>query len=57
MHQSPNTLYEGLEYAKKVDLAKLGEDPRPTYIADDLSIEEEELLIAIFIQGPKRGGS
>ncbi|MCO5549970.1 hypothetical protein L7F22_003447 [Adiantum nelumboides] len=39
--------YEGPENTKKIDLAKLDEEPRPAYIADDLSEEEEELLLSL----------
>ena len=38
--------YDGPEDAKRIDLAKLGEDPRPVYIAMDLTPKEEELLIS-----------
>ena len=38
--------YDGPEDAKKIDLANPGEEPRPVYIATDLTAEEEELLIA-----------
>ena len=37
--------YDGLEYAKQMDLANPGEDPKPVFIATDLSLEEEELLL------------
>ncbi|MCO5605372.1 hypothetical protein L7F22_059555 [Adiantum nelumboides] len=39
--------YEGPKNAKKIDLAKPGEKPRPAYIANDLSEEEEELLLSL----------
>ncbi|MCO5568797.1 hypothetical protein L7F22_022497 [Adiantum nelumboides] len=42
--------YDGLEKAKKIDLAELGEDPKPTYIATDLTKEEDKLLIATLKQ-------
>ena len=37
--------YDGPEDAKQVDLAEPGEEPKPVYIATDLTPEEEELLI------------
>ena len=43
LHPSPN---DGLEDAKKIDLAEPREEPRLTWIATDLSQEEEELLIS-----------
>ena len=39
-------LYDGSKDAKKIDLANLGEEPRPVYIATDLTLEEKEILIA-----------
>ena len=39
-------LYDGPEDAKKVDLANPGEEPRPVYIATDLTQDKETLLIA-----------
>ena len=48
MHQKPKTCgvsYDGLEDAKQVDLANLGEEPRLVWIASYLTHEEEELLI------------
>ena len=48
--QKPKTLgmsYDGLEDAKKIDLAEPGEEPRLTWIATDLSQEEEALLISM----------
>ena len=44
--QNPGEPYDGLENAKKIDLAEEGEDPRPAYIAADLEPEEEKMLIA-----------
>ena len=38
--------YDGLEDAKKINLVEQREDPRPTWIATNLSQEEEELLIS-----------
>ena len=43
--QKPGESYDGLENAKKIDLAEEGEEPKPTYIAADLEPEEEELLM------------
>ena len=43
--QKPGESYDGLENAKKIDLAQEGEDSRPAYIAADLESEEEELLV------------
>ena len=43
----PRVSYDGLEDAKKIDLAEPGEEPKPTWIATDLSQEEEELLISM----------
>lgn len=37
--------YDGLENAKKIDLAEEGQEPRPAYIAIDLELAEDELLI------------
>ena len=44
--QNPGESYDGLENAKKIDLAKEGEDPRLAYIAADLDPEEENMLVA-----------
>ena len=41
----PGESYDGLENAKKIDLAKEGEEPRPAYIATNLEPDKEELLI------------
>ena len=38
--------YDGPEVAKQVDLAGPGEEPKPVWIATDLSQEEEELLVS-----------
>ena len=38
--------YDGPEDAKKVDLADPGETQRPVWIATDLLVEEEELLVS-----------
>ncbi|MCO5552095.1 hypothetical protein L7F22_005605 [Adiantum nelumboides] len=46
----PGTSYDGLEKAKKIDLAEPGEEPKPAYIATDLTEEEEQLLIATLKQ-------
>ena len=43
--QKPGESYDGLENAKKIDLANDGEEPRPAYIAADLEPDEEELLV------------
>ncbi|MCO5559260.1 hypothetical protein L7F22_012855 [Adiantum nelumboides] len=40
--------YEGPQYAKKIDLVKPRDELRPTYIANDLNEEEEELLLNLF---------
>ena len=39
--------YDGPENAKKIDLALDGEDPKPVYIATDLSHDEEEELVRL----------
>ncbi|MCO5547400.1 hypothetical protein L7F22_000848 [Adiantum nelumboides] len=39
--------YKGPENAKNIDLAEPGEELRPAYIANDLSEEEEELLLSL----------
>ena len=44
--KTPGVSYDGPEDAKKIDLAEPGEEPRLTWIATDLSQEEEELLIS-----------
>ncbi|MCO5554964.1 hypothetical protein L7F22_008504 [Adiantum nelumboides] len=44
--KEPRTSYDGPEKAKTIDLAELGEVPKPAYIATDLTEEEEKLLIA-----------
>ncbi|MCO5557917.1 hypothetical protein L7F22_011490 [Adiantum nelumboides] len=44
--KEPGTSYDGPEKAKKIDLAELGEEQKPAYIATDLTEEEEQLLIA-----------
>lgn len=38
--------HDGPENAKQVNLAIEGEEPRPTYIANDLDEEEEKILMA-----------
>ncbi|MCO5564364.1 hypothetical protein L7F22_018024 [Adiantum nelumboides] len=48
--KKPGTSYDGPEKAKKIDLAKPGEEPKPAYIATDLTKEEEQLLIATLKQ-------
>ncbi|MCO5554772.1 hypothetical protein L7F22_008306 [Adiantum nelumboides] len=48
--KEPGTSYDGLEKAKKIDLAEPGEEPKPAYIAIDLTEEEEKLLIATLKQ-------
>ncbi|MCO5553962.1 hypothetical protein L7F22_007488 [Adiantum nelumboides] len=44
--KEPGTLYDGPKKAKKIDLAEPGKEPKPAYIATDLTEEEEKLLIA-----------
>ena len=47
--EKPKTLgvsYDGPKDVKKVDLADLKEIPRLVWIAIDLSLEEEELLVS-----------
>ncbi|MCO5565182.1 hypothetical protein L7F22_018855 [Adiantum nelumboides] len=39
------TSYDGSKKAKKIDLVEPGEEPRPAYIATDLTKEEEKLLM------------
>ncbi|MCO5603086.1 hypothetical protein L7F22_057231 [Adiantum nelumboides] len=48
--KEPGTSYDGPEKAKKIDLAEPGEEPKPTYIATDLTEEEEQLLISTLKQ-------
>ncbi|MCO5570330.1 hypothetical protein L7F22_024049 [Adiantum nelumboides] len=48
--KEPGTSYDGLEKAKKIDLAEPGEEPKPAYIATDLTEEKEQLLIATLKQ-------
>ncbi|MCO5575757.1 hypothetical protein L7F22_029561 [Adiantum nelumboides] len=48
--KEPGTSYDGPEKAKKIDLAEPGEEPKPAYIATDLTEEEEQLLIATLKQ-------
>ena len=43
--KTPRVSYNGLEYAKQVDLENLGEEPKLVCIATNLAHEEEELLI------------
>ncbi|MCO5563145.1 hypothetical protein L7F22_016782 [Adiantum nelumboides] len=43
--KEPGTSYDGPEKAKKIDLAEPGEEPKPAYIAIDLTEKEEQLLI------------
>lgn len=43
--QKPNESYDGPENAKKIDLADEGQEPRLAYIATNLELVEEELLI------------
>ena len=40
-----NESYDGPEDAKRIDIAEPREDPKPVYIATDLSCEEKGLLI------------
>ncbi|MCO5569916.1 hypothetical protein L7F22_023630 [Adiantum nelumboides] len=48
--KEPGTSYDGPKKAKKIDLAEPGEEPKPAYIATDLTEEEEQLLIATLKQ-------
>ncbi|MCO5577550.1 hypothetical protein L7F22_031381 [Adiantum nelumboides] len=48
--KEPRTSYDGLEKAKKIDLAELGEEPKTAYIAINLTEGEEQLLIATLKQ-------
>ncbi|MCO5565132.1 hypothetical protein L7F22_018803 [Adiantum nelumboides] len=48
--KEPGTSYDGPEKAKKIDLAESREEPKPLYIATDLTKEEEQLLIATLKQ-------
>ncbi|MCO5580351.1 hypothetical protein L7F22_034217 [Adiantum nelumboides] len=48
--QSVKGRVQGIEGAKKIDLAEPGEEPKPAYIAIDLTEEEEQLLIATLKQ-------
>lgn len=43
--KEPGTSFDGPEDAKKIDRSESGEEPKPAYIATDLSPDEEELLI------------
>ena len=45
MQQAPGESYDGQERSKKIDLAEPREESKPSWIALDLSQEEEELLI------------
>ena len=45
--QKPRESYKGPENAKRIDLEESREEPKPTYIATNLSAKEEELLIAM----------
>ncbi|RYA52489.1 hypothetical protein, partial [Enterobacter cloacae complex sp. CH23B] len=45
--QKQSESYKGPENAKRVDLDELGEEPRPAYIANDLTEEEEKLLLSL----------
>ncbi|MCO5576761.1 hypothetical protein L7F22_030580 [Adiantum nelumboides] len=48
--KEPRTSYDGPKKAKKIDLAEPREEPKPAYIATDLTEEEEQLLIATLKQ-------
>ena len=48
--QKPRESYKGPKNAKRIDLAELNEEPKPVYIATNLSAEEEELLLAMLKQ-------
>ncbi|MCO5570124.1 hypothetical protein L7F22_023840 [Adiantum nelumboides] len=48
--KEPGTSYDGPKKAKKIDLVEPGEEPKPAYIATDLTEEEEQLLIATLKQ-------
>ena len=43
--QEPGESFDGLENAEKIDLAKEGVEPKPAYIAADLELDEEEILV------------
>lgn len=47
---SPNSwsMYQGPKNGKRLDLVNEGEEQRPLYIATDLDLEEEEILIKTF---------
>ena len=42
-----NQVYEGPPLTKEINLAKPGEEPRPIFISDQLSLEDEEKLISL----------
>ncbi|MCO5548151.1 hypothetical protein L7F22_001609 [Adiantum nelumboides] len=48
--KEPGTSYNGPKKAKKINLTEPGEEPKPAYIATDLTEEEEQLLIATLKQ-------
>ncbi|MCO5601140.1 hypothetical protein L7F22_055259 [Adiantum nelumboides] len=48
--KEPGTSYDGPKKAMKIDLAEPGEEPKPVYIATDLTEEEEQFLIATLKQ-------
>ncbi|MCO5598976.1 hypothetical protein L7F22_053075 [Adiantum nelumboides] len=48
--KEPGTSYDGPKKVKKIDLAEPGEEPKPAYIATDLTKEEEKFLTATLKQ-------
>ena len=44
--EEPGVSYDGPEDAKQVDIAQPGTEPRKVWIAMDLTLDEEELLIS-----------
>ncbi|MCO5581702.1 hypothetical protein L7F22_035591 [Adiantum nelumboides] len=48
--KEPGTSYDGPKKAKKIDLDEPVKEPKPAYIATDLTEEEEQLLIATLKQ-------
>ena len=44
--KNPGKSYDGPQDTKKIDLAELGEEPKPAWIATDLTPNEEELIIS-----------
>ncbi|MCO5561602.1 hypothetical protein L7F22_015223 [Adiantum nelumboides] len=48
--KEPETSYDGPAKAKKIDLVEPREEPKPAYIATDITEEEEKLLLATLKQ-------